>query len=250
MPALTFLLSPLLAAFLGAEPPVAGKPTPPPSSAGEPAESSEAVSVDAARPDDKTLVAALDVVQGEGKDRVSLYRDGSLVLVKTYLGVRTVRKKLLSAEEVELIRKVCSESLALDTGEYRADLLGQGVARVLRIEVGRENDLPRVFVFDEMARVPLVLGRARGALEELLARFDESVVSQEDLWDPVDLKTGDVLTSRSDGKRYRIVRDDVFVRSLEMLEVERTLQRLVILREEVPKLFHPPGSDGREGRKP
>lgn len=96
-----------------------------------------------------------------------------------------------------------------------------------------------------MARVPLVLGRARGALEELLARFDESVVSQDDLWDPATLRTGDVLFHRWDGKRYRIVRDDAFVRSLEMLEEERALQRLVILREDVPKLFHAPGIDGR-----
>lgn len=249
MPALTLLLSPLFAAVLGVEPPAAGKPSPTPPSSAE-AESSETVEVKPARPEDKTLVAALDVEQGEGKDRVSLYRDGTLVLVKTYLGVRTVKKKLLSEEEVELIRKVCSESLALDTGEFRADLLGRGVPRVMRIEIGRTGELPRVFVFDEMARVPLVLGRARGALEELLARFDESVVSQDSLWDPTALKTGDLLTNRSDGKRYRIVRDDAFVRSLEMLEEERTLQRLVILREDVPKLFHPPGSDGRAKREP
>jgi hypothetical protein len=43
-----------------------------------------------------------------------------------------------------------------------------------------------------------------------------------------------------DGRRYRIVRDDLFVRSLEMLEVERTLQRLVILREDVPRIFLDP----------
>ena len=29
-----------------------------------------------------------------------------------------------------------------------------------------------------------------------------------------------------------------------MLEEERALQRLVILREDVPKLFHAPGLDG------
>ncbi|MBK6404508.1 MAG: hypothetical protein IPF66_05450 [Holophagales bacterium] len=42
--------------------------------------------------------------------------------------------------------------------------------------------------------------------------------------------------------RYRIDRDDAFVRSLEMVEVVRSLQRLVILREDVPKLFLDPSA--------
>lgn len=200
------------------------------------------------RPDDKTLVASFEIEQGGGKERLSVYRDGTLALVKTYLGVRTLKKKLLTTDEVDFVRRVCTEALTLDVSDYRVDALRRGEPRRFRIEVGRPDEEPRVFGFDELAQVPLVLGRARGALEGLLDRFDESTVSQDDLWDPSALKTGDVLTRRADRKRYRIVRDDTFVRSLEMLEVERTLQRLVILRDEIPRLFYDPSSD--EGKDP
>jgi hypothetical protein len=202
------------------------------------------------RPDDKTLVAALDVVQGEGKDRVSLYVDGTLALVRTYEGVRTLKVRRLSEEEVDLVRRICTEAVALDEAEFHTDVLGRGEPRRFRVEIGRPDGLPRVFLFDELARVPLVLGRTRNALEELLARFDEKTVSEDDLWDPAGLAVGDVLIQRTDGKRYRIVRDDAFVRSLEMIEVDRTLQRLLILREDVPKIFHRPGpgDEGGPGR--
>lgn len=201
------------------------------------------------RPEDKTLVVSLDVEQGAGKDRLSLYRDGTLVLVKTYEGVRKVKKKVLSEEEIGIIRKVCREALSLDVGEYHVDVLGDAKPRRFRIEVGRDAALPRVFQFDELARVPLVLGRARGSLEGLLDRFDESTVSQDDLWDPSGLRRGDVLTHRTDGMRYRIDRDDAFVRSLEMVEVVRSLQRLIILREDVPKLFLDPSAEDESGAR-
>lgn len=200
------------------------------------------------RPEDKTLVAALDVEQGEGKDRVSLYRDGTLVLVRTYLGVRTVKKRVLSEVEVDVVRRVCSEALRVDAPEYRIDVLGATKPRRFRIEVGREGDLPKVFVVDELARVPLALGRTRGALEELLSRFDESGGANWQTWDPASVKAGDVLVRRDDGKRYRVVRDDTFVRSLELLEADRGLQRLVVLREELPKMFRSPEADADEER--
>ncbi len=196
------------------------------------------------RPEDKTLVAALDVEQGDGKDRVSLYRDGTLVLVRTYLGVRTVKKRVLSETEVDVVRRVCAEALRIDVPEFRIDVLGATMPRRFRIEVGREGELPKVYVVEELARVPLALGRTRGALEELLTRFDESSGAHWEKWDAASVKTGDVLVRRDDGQRYRVVRDDTFVRSLELLEADRGLQRLVVLREELPKLFLPP--DGSE----
>ncbi|MHB8797499.1 MAG: hypothetical protein ACYDBY_03440 [Thermoanaerobaculia bacterium] len=202
------------------------------------------------RPEDKTLIAALDVEQGDGKDRVSLYRDGTLVLVRTYLGVRTVKKRVLAEVEVDVVRRVCAEALRVDVPEFRIDVLGATKPRRFRIEVGREGDLPKVFVVDELARVPLALGRTRGALEELLSRFDESDGANWETWDPAPVKSGDVLVRRDDGKRYRVVRDDTFVRSLELLEAERGLQRLVVLREELPRMFHPPGTDGSEESLP
>ena len=199
------------------------------------------------RPDDKTFVASFEVEQGNGKERLSVYRDGTLALVKSYLGVRSLKKKVLSEDEVDFVRKVCSETLVLDVSEYRVDALRRGQPRRFRIEVGRPDEEPRVFGFDDLAQVPLALGRARGALEGLLGRFDESTVSQDDIWDPSALRTGDVLVRRTDRKRYRIVRDDTFVRSLELLEVERTLQRLVLLRDEIPRLFFDPASeDGKD----
>lgn len=222
----------------------ASRPVPTPTPSPGPTTSAEEP-VPTARPDDKTLVAALDIVQGAGKERVSLYRDGTLALSRTYEGVRTLKKKVLSPEEVDLVERVCAEALKLDVSEFRADVLGRGEPRTFRIEVGRPGEPPRIFGFDELAGVPLPLGRARGALEGLLERFDEKVVSEEELWDPAAVRTGDVLVRRGDETRFRVVRDDTFVRSLELLEVERNLERLVVLREEIPKLFKDPAGEVR-----
>lgn len=223
-------------AIAGATP----RPTPTPAASPAPAAEDAAPTP---RPDDKTLVAALDVVQGAGKERVSLYRDGTLALSRTYEGVRTLKKKVLSPEEVELVERVCAEALKVDVSEFRADVLGPGEARTYRVEVGRPGEPPRTFVFDELAGVPLALGRARGALEGLRERFDEKAVSQEELWDPARVKAGDVLVRRGDEARFRVVRDDSFVRSLELLEASRNLERLVVLREELPKLFKDPSAE-------
>lgn len=202
------------------------------------------------RPDDKTLVAALDVEQGNGKERLSLYRDGTLALVKTYEGVRTLQKKLLPEQEVDLVRRVCLEAATLEIETYRVDVLGTGEPRRFRIEIGRPDAEPRTFRFDELARTPLALGRVRGVLEGLFTHFDESLVSAESLWDPSGLVAGDVLVHRTDGRRYRIVRDDAFVRSLELVEDERSLHRLFVLREEVPKIFlAPPAEEERAVRR-
>lgn len=194
------------------------------------------------RPEDKTLVAALDVEQGEGKDRLSVYRDGTMALARTYGGVRTLKKKVLSDEEVGLVEKLCLEATSVDVHEFRADVLGRAEPRRFRVEVGRPDAEAEVYLFDELARVPLALGRARGILEGLLAQFDEKTISEEDLWDPSNLEAGDVLLHRTEGRSYRIVRDDAFVRSLEMIEEERGLQRLLVLREDVPKLFLEPAA--------
>lgn len=235
------LVSATLAARGGApagEPPVTTAPASP-----------VAAPTETPRPEDKTLIAALDVEQGDGKDRISLYRDGTLVLVRTYLGVRTVRKRVLPEVEIDVVRRVCAEALRVDVPEFRIDVLGVTKPRRFRIEVGRDGDLPKVFVVDELARVPLVLGRARGALEELFSRFDGSSGDHWQKWDPAPVKAGDVLVRRDDGQRYRVVRDDAFVRSLELLEADRGLQRLFVLREELPKMFLPPGSDESEERR-
>lgn len=231
---MTRLGAPLLAAIL-----VAGSPL---WAQEGPREVSEAM---ATRPDDKTLVAALDVEQGLGKERLSLYRDGTLALVRTYEGVRTVRTKVVPEQEVDLVRRVCLEAAGLTVEAYRVDVLGPGKPRRFRIEIGRPGGEPKVLTFDELARTPLVLGRARGVLEGLFAHFDDTTVSAESLWDPSGLVAGDVLVHRTDGKRYRIVRDDAFVRSLELVEAERSLHRLFVLREEVPKIFHAPTPAGR-----
>jgi hypothetical protein len=243
----TPLLALVLVATLDTEPPAPTVSAAPAQSRVEPVVTTESVPVKPPRPDDKTLVASLDIEQGAGKDRLSLYRDGTLVLVKTYEGVQKVKKKVLSAEEVDIVRRVSKEAMSLDVAEYQVDVLGHSERRRFRIEVGRESDLPRVFQFDELARVPLVLGRARGALEGLLVRFDETTVSQDDLWDPSKLRRGDVLMHRKDGMQYRIDRDDIFVRSLELVEVARSLQRLIILREDVPKLFLNPSPVDERG---
>ncbi len=247
MPALRTALALLVALSLRSADPAA-RPDPPNLTAEAPQETPTPEAGKPPRPEDKTLVAALDVEQGEGKDRLSVYRDGTMALVRTYGGVRTLKKKVLSEEEVALVEKLCLEATAVDLHEFRVDLLGRAEPRRFRVEVGRPDAEAEVYLFDELARVPLVLGRARGILEGLLARFDETTISEEDLWDPSSLEEGDVLLHRTEGKSYRIVRDDAFVRSLEMVEEERGLQRLLVLREDVPKLFLDPAV-GKEPRR-
>lgn len=239
VPVLAFCLMP--ASANGRSGQEAGEPPP-----NEAREAPKETPAEVDRPEDKTLVAALDIEQGNGKERLSLYRDGTLALVKTYEGVRTLRKKVLPEQEVDLVRRVCLEAATLQVEVYEVDVLGSGKPRRFRIEIGRPDAEPRIFRFDELARTPLALGRARGVLEGLFTHFDETLVSAENLWDPSRLVAGDVLVHRTDGKGYRIVRDDAFVRSLELVEAERSLHRLFILREEVPKIFlAPPAAEGR-----
>jgi hypothetical protein len=249
MKAVAALLLPTLVFCLEAAP-ANGRPG---QEAGDPAPSEtrerpeEAPAEVVLHPEDKTLVAALDIEQGNGKERLSLYRDGTLALVKTYEGVRTLRKKFVPQQEVDLVRRVCLEAATLEVERYQVDVLGPGEPRRFRIEIGRPDAEPRTFLFDELARTPLVLGRARGVLEGLFTHFDETLVSAENIWDPSGLVAGDVLVHRTDGRRYRIVRDDAFVRSLELIEAERSLHRLFVLREEVPKIFFAPPGEGKEG---
>ena len=139
MSAVTPLLALALVAALASEPPAPPVSPAPGSSRVDPVETTEASPEKPRRPEDKTLVASLDVEQGAGKERLSLYRDGTLVLVKTYEGVRKVKKKVLSEEEVDIIRRVCREAMSLDVAEYHVDVLGRAEPRRFRIEVGRDG---------------------------------------------------------------------------------------------------------------
>ena len=190
---------------------------------------------------DPHLVAALFSSQGDGAERVALFDDGTLVLVDTYKGYRTIKRKSLSAEEVDLVRKVCSEALVVgESTRVGATALTEASARRVGIEVADPPRGPRTFTYDDTSELPLPLGRARGALEDLRSRFFRPD-PKEIYWDPARVKARHYLRLRSDGRWFRVVRDDAIDENMELEEVEGGM-RLFVVRGGLPNLFEDPAT--------
>ncbi len=189
------------------------------------------------------LVAALESREGPDTERVALFDDGTLVLVRTYKGRHVLRRKELTGSEVDLYRKVCAEALlAPATGGVRERAFSD-VTRVIRVEVARPEGGSRLFETDDLSRLPLAVGRATAALEDLRSRFDQTD-AEETNWDPKGVRAGDYLRHRSDGSWYVVVRDDSFEPSLEVEEAGGLRNRMLLLREQLPKLFENPAKAG------
>ncbi len=189
------------------------------------------------------LVAALESEQGEDLERLALFDDGSLVLVRRYQGRGVPRYRKLTPDEVDVVRGVVREALQ----SKPADLPDRSVAgsrgRKLRLEVASDGGGSRVFAMDDGTAVPLAVGRARAALEDLRGRFFASDV-KETAWDPSAVKTGDLLRHRVYRSWYRVVRDDAFERSLELQEMSEFGARMLLSREQLPALFESPAEAG------
>ena len=194
-------------------------------------------------PRDPHLVAALESEQGDGLERVAVFDDGVLILVNRYKGRPILTRKTLSPEEVELVRKVCAEALVVpDIRQPERGVLAASNARRIHIEVTDPKGVVRWWAFDDMTELSLPLGRARGALEDLRSRFFRED-PKDTAWDASKVKAGDLLRRRSDGKWYRVRRDDSFERNLEIEEAEGDISmRLFVVREEIPKLFEDPAT--------
>jgi hypothetical protein len=190
------------------------------------------------------LVAALESAEDADTERVAVFDDGTLVFVQGYKGRRVVRRKELTRAEVDVVRKVCADAFALPaTWGIRERALTDLKGRRVRVEVADADGRSRTFETDDLTQLPLAVGRAKGALEDLRARFFE-VDPKETRWDPTGVRKGDFLRYRSDGSWYVVVRDDAFEPSLELQEVEGIRNRMLLLRDQLPGLFENPAEAG------
>ncbi len=191
-------------------------------------------------PSEIHLIAALESVQNDGRERTALFDDGTLVHLVTYKGRTVSDRQSLSAEQREVIQTVCREALTLrEESETKWDVLATSGSRRLTLTVGAPGGRERRFTFDDLTPLPLALGRARGALEDLRSRFYRDKAA-DTYWDPSGVKEGDLLRRRADGSWYRVVRGDTFERNLELAEVAGMGQSLFTQREQLPKLFEDP----------
>jgi hypothetical protein len=240
MTAAAALFAALGAALLAAEP--APTPTPTP------------IPLPTATPDrrDPHLVAALESRQGIGMERVALFDDGTLVRVRVYRGERTIDRKDVSREEIDVVRRVCLEALAVrakDVEDPGRSVLGDAGARRVTLEVTDPAGGSRVYAYDDLVSLPLPVGRARGAMEDLRGRFEKQDLG-ETKWDAVLVKKGTYLKRRSDGAWYRVVHDDALDHDFELEELERDGEqgsnklRIFVYRGDLPRLFEDPAVAG------
>ena len=196
-------------------------------------------------PRNPRLVAALESSEDEDFERVALFDDGTLMLVQKYRGRGVPRSKALAPSEVDVVRRVVREALLVPAS--RAGGLERSVAdlhgRKVRLEVAEDGGGVRIFTTEDLAQLPLAVGRAKGALEDLRARFFKSD-PKETAWDPSGVKTGDLLRHRIYGNWFRVVRDDSFEQSLELVELSDVGARMLVARGQLPPLFESPALAG------
>jgi len=201
---------------------------------------------------DPHLVVALESWQGVGRERTALFDDGTLVRVLTFRGVETLERRSVSPQEVEVVRQVCRDALAVerrDVEDPARMVLGDSGARRMRLEIGEAPGRVRAFPFDDFATLPLAVGRARGAIEDLRARFAKEDPS-ETSWDTKGLRAGSLLKRRSDGVWYRVVHDDALDHDFELEELEVTggegshKLEVFVYRGDLARLFENPAKAG------
>ncbi|HEX7615183.1 MAG TPA: hypothetical protein VF554_07880 [Thermoanaerobaculia bacterium] len=201
---------------------------------------------------DPHLIAALESRQGLGMERVALFDDGSLVRVRGFRGERIVDRKALAPEEVAVVRGVCLEALAVrakDVDDPGRSVLGDAGARRITLEIVDPGAGSRLYTYDDLASLPLVVGRARGALEDLRGRFEKQDLA-ETKWDTGGLRPGAFLRRRSDGVWYRVVHDDALDHDFELEELaaggepSSSKVRMFAYRGDLPRLFEDPSVAG------
>ncbi len=198
------------------------------------------------------LVVALETWQGLGRERTALYDDGTLVRVVSFRGVDAMERRSVTMQEIEVVRRVCQEALAVDRRDVEDPgraVLGDAQARRSRLEVPDGAGGVRTFPFDDLSTLPLAAGRARGAIEDLRSRFLKP--DPEELnWDTKGLKAGHLLKRRADGVWYRIVHDDALDHDFELEELQVSggdgshKLRLFVYRGDLGRLFENPAKVG------
>ncbi|MEO6324966.1 MAG: hypothetical protein ABIT01_13825 [Thermoanaerobaculia bacterium] len=195
------------------------------------------------------LIVALETEQGKASERTALFDDGTLAHVTRWSGRSVINRKKLSSEEIAIIRQVCLDALPSDEeSRHRQTVLVDENVRRIELELVDEKGKSHRFAFDDFTQLSLSLGRARGAIEDLRARFLVKDVPKEQQWNPATLKEGDVLVRRSDSTRFTIVRDDAYEQNLELRSLESTTLMLFLSRAEVPKMFEEPPARRKGGK--
>ncbi len=201
---------------------------------------------------DPHLIAALESRQGIGMERVALFDDGTLVRVRGYRTERIVDRKAISPEEIALVRRVCLEALAVrasDVEDPSRSALGDAQARRIKIEVADPAGGSRIYKYDDLTSLPLAVGRARGALEDLRSRFEKQDLA-ETKWDTSALRDGSFLRRRADGVWYRVVHDDALDHDFELEELDASGEEgshklgIFVYRGDIPRLFEDPAVAG------
>jgi hypothetical protein len=187
------------------------------------------------------LVGAIESEQGLDFERVALFDDGTLVLIQRYRGRGIPRYKQLAASEVDVVRRVVREALLVPAsgGSPSERSVADFQGRRLRLEVARDDGSVWIFASEDLTQIPLAVGRAKGAMEDLRSRFFRTDPG-ETAWDPSGVKTGDLLHHRIYAAWYRVVRDDAFEPSLELEEISNIGVRMLVARGQLPSLFESP----------
>lgn len=193
------------------------------------------------------LVGALESKQGAGTERTALFDDGTLVHVVTMHGQLTTLKRTITTNERDVVAHVCSDAWKLEgETEFRSLVADTSDLVRYRLEIGDpESARVRTFAFDALAHLPLAIGRARGALDDLRDRFLKKPDPKDFAWNNEPIKVGDPLKRRSDGRWFRVKRDDSFEKNLEVEEIGGSGMRLFLPREELPMVFIDPEDAGR-----
>jgi hypothetical protein len=190
------------------------------------------------------LIAALETTEGRDTERVALFDDGTLAFTQSYRGRRTLKRKEVTSAEIDLLRRVLEPALQSPASlGMRERPLADSKGRQIRIEVTDAAGRAKTFVTDDWTALPLAVGRAKAALEDLRSRFFETD-PKETPWDPKNVKKGDLLRNRSSGTWYVVIRDDSFEPSLEMQETGGLRNEMLISRGQIPKLFENPADSG------
>ncbi|HSB64719.1 MAG TPA: hypothetical protein VLJ18_11160 [Thermoanaerobaculia bacterium] len=201
---------------------------------------------------DPRLVAALESRQGIGMERVALFDDGTLVRVRGYRAQQIVDRKSISPQEIAVVRRVCLEALtvrAKDVEDPARSALGDAQARRITLEITDPGGGSRIYTYDDLTSLPLAVGRARGALEDLRSRFEKQDLA-ETKWDTKALKSGAFLRRRADGVWYRVVHDDTLDHDFELEELDSSGEqgshklRIFVYRGDIPRLFMDPAAAG------
>lgn len=190
------------------------------------------------------LIAALESTEGNDTERVALFDDGTLAFTQSYRGRRTLRRKEVTSAEIDVLRQVLEPALhAPATWGMPERPLEELKGRRIRIELMDASGRSKLLTTDDLTALPLAVGRAKAALEDLRSRFFETD-PKELAWDPKNVKKGDRLRHRSDGIWYAVIRDDSFERSLEIQEIGGLRNEMLVARDQIPKLFENPADSG------